>query len=255
MPIRISWTIALFAAVAAATAVAQPTPGERLKLIDADFMQIDSMLEIAKGHPNEVWRWQALKSYQSGRHAEAVERFRRAASFADKHSQHYLSLIYWYGQGVARDPVEAYIWSDLAAERGSRRLLAIREKMWTQLTPAQQQLVEARGPASYARYGDDTARPRAEAEIRQFSSRMTGSRVGFDNQRIDIMQGGPINGSWGNATPGILASSEVAAGVISGNDMYGDQRTVLAHYWKEQDRTLNEGSVEVGAPRSVSGRD
>src|SRR5262245_5705052 len=99
-----------------------------LELTSASFMQVDAQIKSAKGHPNEEWRLNGLKAYLSGHYTEAVDRFERAAGYADKYSQHYLSLIYWHGQGVTADRVRAYIWSDLAAERGSRRLLAIREK-------------------------------------------------------------------------------------------------------------------------------
>ena len=180
---------------------------EPLKLVSASFMDVDAQLKSAEGHPNEASRLLGLKSYLSGRYEEAIAKFERAASYADKPSQHYLSLIYWHGQGVPIDRVRAYIWADLAAERGSRKLLVIREKMWAELTPQQQQQAVADGDEYYVRYGDEVAKPRAEAEIRRFATHMTGSRVGFQNQSMDVINGGPINGSFGNATPGMLAAS------------------------------------------------
>lgn len=219
---------------------------EQLKLVDASFLEIDAQLKSARGHPNEESRLNGLKAYQGGHHAEAIEHFERAASYADKHSQHYLSLIYWHGQGVAPDRVRAYIWSDLAAERGSRKLLAIREKMWAELTPGQQQQVAAQGADFYARYGDETTKPRAETEIRRFARGMTGSRVGYRNQRIDITQGGPINGSFGNATPGMLAASAIVVGSTNGDQLYAEDRTKLSEYWRAQDAELDSGRVDVG---------
>lgn len=218
---------------------------EPLKLVDASYMEIDGQLKSAKGHPNEEARLTGLKAYQGGHYAEAIEQFERAASYADKHSQHYLSLIYWHGQGVAPDRVRAYIWSDLAAERGSRKLLAIREKMWAALTPGQQQQVAAQGADFYARYGDETAQPRAETEIRRFARGMTGSRVGYRNQNIDITQGGPINGSF-NASPGMLAASAMVVGSTNGDQFYAEDRTRLSHYWRAQDAELDSGRVDVG---------
>jgi hypothetical protein len=217
-----------------------------LKLVDASFMEIDGQLKSAKGHPNEEARLTGLKAYQGGHYAEAIGHFERAASYADKHSQHYLSLIYWHGQGVAPDRVRAYIWSDLAAERGSRKLLAIREKMWAALTSQQQQQVPEQGADFYARYGDDVARPRAESEIRRFARGMTGSRVGYRNQRIDITQGGPINGSFGNATVGMLAASEMVVGTTTGDRFYADERVSMSQYWQRQDAELDHGRVDVG---------
>src|SRR5688572_23333657 len=100
---------------------------EPLKLVSVNYMTVDEQLKSAVGHPNEVWRLRGLKAYLDGHYDEAIGKFERAASYADKYSQHYLSLIYWYGQGVPVDRAQAYIWSDLAAERGAVRLLAIRE--------------------------------------------------------------------------------------------------------------------------------
>jgi TPR repeat protein len=73
-----------------------------------------------------------------------VSAFKIAAYHADKHSQHYLSLIFWHGAGVPADRLQAYIWSDLAGERGIKPLLVIREKMWSQLTLAEQAQVQGR---------------------------------------------------------------------------------------------------------------
>lgn len=221
--------------------------GEPLKLVNASFMDIDAQLKTAIGHPNEEWRLNGLKSYQSGRYDEAVDRFERAAGYADKFSQHYLSLIYWHGQGVPADRVRGYIWADLAAERGSRKLLAIREKMWAELTPQERDQAMRDGAGYYDRYGDAVTKPRAEAEIRRFARNMTGSRVGYRNQNIDIAQGGPIHGSFGNATPGMLAASSEVVGTTDEDRFYNDDRTAMGPYWQAQDFGLERGGhVDVG---------
>lgn len=151
--------------------------------------------------------------------------------------------------------MRAYIWADLAAERGSRKLLAIREKMWAELTSQQQQQAVADGGEYYARYGDEVAKPRAEAEIRRFATHMTGSRVGFQNQNMDIINGGPINGSFGNATPGMLAASAMVVGTTTGDKMYPAERTRMGAYWTAQDRELDRsGHVEVGPAEPQTSR-
>ena len=98
----------------------------------------ETALLEASGHPNELNRWHGLWAYQNGRVDEAREHFERAAMYGDKLSQHALTLMYWNGdEGVARDPVVAYVWADLAAERGnSQDLLRLRERIWRELTPA-----------------------------------------------------------------------------------------------------------------------
>ncbi|MBF6026051.1 SEL1-like repeat protein [Lysobacter niastensis] len=220
---------------------------EPLKLVTASFMGVDDQLKTAIGHPNEEWRLHGLKSYLSGNHDEAVMRFERAAWYADKFSQHYLSLIYWYGEGVPVDRAQAYIWADLAAERGSVPLLAIREKMWASMTPEEQNKVRSTGHDYYVKYGDETARPRAEMEIRRFARTMTGSRLGYRNQQIDITQGGPIQGTFGNSTAGMMTASANSNGTVEGDEFYAEERTSLNTYWAAQDAELGgRGSVGIG---------
>jgi hypothetical protein len=91
---------------------------------------------------------------------DAANDFRIAASYADKYSQHRLSLLYWHGVGVEKDRVEAYLWADLAAERGYTEFLAVRERMWRQLDEAERAAAVERGPALYAHYGDPSAKQR-----------------------------------------------------------------------------------------------
>lgn len=252
-PMRVIRKAGLFAAMTVSLVLmGAAAAAEPLRLTDTSFMDVDAQLKGAAGHPNEQWRWNGLKAYLSGHYGEAIEGFKRAAGYADKHSQHYLSLIYWYGQGVPKDAVQAYIWSDLAAERGTSRLLVIREKMWEQLSAEERRQVTARGADFYAKYGDDVAKPKADVEIRRFATNMTGSRLGFNNKPIAITYGGPINGSFGNATTGMLASSVAAKGGSDDQHMYSAQRTQLDAYWKQQDRELEsrKGTVEVGTLRN-----
>jgi len=140
------------------------------------------------GHPNELWRVRALRALKLGQPARAADAFRTAAVYADKYSQHALSLLYWHGTGVDRDRALAYIWSDLAAERGYRSLLLVREKMWMELSDAERDRVRELGPDLYARFGDDVAQPRMEWELRKARARITGSRLGFEKDRVQFAQ-------------------------------------------------------------------
>lgn len=229
-------------------AVGSGAAGEKLRLTDASYMEIDALLVSARGRPNEEWRLNGLKAYQGGHYDEAVRHFERAAYFADKYSQHYLSLIHWHGAGVPADRVQAYIWSDLAAERGSRRLLAIREKMWMLLSAAEQAQALEQGPALYERYGDAGAKVRAEAAMRHFARNMTGSRVGYRNQMIES-GGGPINGSFVVDT-GSNAAAYAVSVAGSPDELYGKEGGLarLRDYWQMQDAQLDRatGTVEVG---------
>ncbi|MCF7221772.1 hypothetical protein [Marilutibacter chinensis] len=217
----------------------------QLPLTDASFMEIDAMLVSVRGRPNEEARLRGLKHYVDDRPGQALEQFERAAGYADKFSQHYLSLMHWHGVGTPVDRVRAYIWSDLAAERGNPRLLAIREKMWAGLSEAEQAQVLTHGPDFYARYGDDVAMRRAEDEMRRFARNMTGSRVGYRNQRMEA-GGGPANGSFAVDT-GNNAAAYMISVAGSPDELYGREGGLarLNDYWREQDRLL-EGDVRVG---------
>lgn len=194
-----TWGCAIVLCLSAMTVRGAEPP----RLTTASFMALDAQLPAAKGRPNEEGRLNGLKAYAQGQYRHATQSFEMAAAHADKFSQHYLSLMLWHGVGQPPDRVRAYIWADLAAERGARQLLAIREKMWMALSPAEQAQVEALGPEFYARYGDATAKPRAEGAMRAFQRDMTGSRVGYRNQRLDVTvppPAAPSPKAWGAAT-------------------------------------------------------
>jgi uncharacterized protein len=100
--------------------------------------QYDILYALSANHPNERFRLYGQRAALQKQWQDAAKSFRTAARYADKYSQHRLSLMYWHGVGVPVDRVQAYIWSDLAAERGYPQFLAIRERMWRELSPEQQ---------------------------------------------------------------------------------------------------------------------
>jgi uncharacterized protein len=64
----------------------------------------------APGHPNERFRFSGAKGAAAGLWQYAFASFRRAARYADKYSQHRISMLYWHGCNVDRDPSAAYAW-------------------------------------------------------------------------------------------------------------------------------------------------
>jgi hypothetical protein len=111
------------------------------------------------GYYNEYYRFKAAREASKGDWQHAARLFEIAARYGDKYSQHRLSLIHWHGVGAPKDRVLGYVWADVAAERGYPSLLAIREKMWSSLTPEEREAVAARGKPVFARYGDAAAMP------------------------------------------------------------------------------------------------
>ncbi|GAB6195523.1 hypothetical protein [Lysobacter xanthus] len=240
------WSTAILVA-----ALALPGPAradEALSLTRMTFHDLQALEGSAKGKPNETARLAGLKAWVRGDATAAAEQFRIAASYADKFSQHALALMYWQGTGVPKDRVQAYVWSDLAAERGTKRLLLVREKLWSELTPAERDEAVAQGEDFYARYGDAVAQPRTEGAIRLFQSKMTGSHLGFQRGKLEI-GGRPEGGAFGLQT-GSNAAAYANATAPSAADLYGEGRSAFAGYWRQQDLQLS-GAVETGGLQEV----
>jgi TPR repeat protein len=184
------------------------------------FFELERAEAMARyGHPNEMWRYRALRALKLDQPSRALASFRNAARYGDKYSQHALSLMYWHGLGTAPDRVQAYVWSDLAAERGYRDLLLVREKMWMQLDAAQRALARSLGEENYARFGDEVAKPRLEWEMRKALASATGSRLGFAKDRIAFVRLDGVD--------------------ISGRDFYAPERWRAQDYWRTQDAPWN----------------
>ena len=82
------------------------------------------------------------------------------------------------GLGRAADAAEAYAWADLAAERGYREFLVLRERIWEGLDETQRGRALALGTQLYAEYGDAVAKPRLERLLRIGLAQKTGTRSG-----------------------------------------------------------------------------
>jgi hypothetical protein len=130
-------------------------------------------------HPDLRWRDAGEQAYQKKRYAEAFDKFRLAARYADKPSQAMLATMLWNGEGVSRDRAQAYAWMDLAAERGYPDLLAQRERYWNELDAAERTRAVEIGQGIYAGFADDVAKPRMEKELVRYRiETTTGSHAG-----------------------------------------------------------------------------
>lgn len=232
--------------------VSQPARGEDLRPVatlsqaereaavrsDTDSVKDDlrryAELRAAR-HPNESYRLAATDAANRGDWTRAASQFRTAARYADKYSQHRLSLLHWYGVGVSENRVEGYIWADLAAERGYPQFLAIREKMWEQLTERERAQVAAQGPARYAEFGDAVAKKRFSLAIAIARQNIAGSRTGFDHGVIAM----PAELISGRGLPSL--SDAMALGEI-----YSARRNRPEQYWAQEDKIWRESTVTVG---------
>ena len=199
-----------------------PDPEDKPLLITAGFLD---------HHQDLKYRMYGMQAYKKGRYEDALRFFRRAGFFADKPSQGMVAEMYWNGQGTPRDTVQAYIWMDLAAERGYQGFLVQRERYWKALSEAERARAIEEGQLLYARFGDAAAKPRYEHQLRIGKSQMTGSRTGF-NRGVQIEIPGP-DGSQS----------------IDGSKFYDERYWNAKKYWAWQDKLWMKpriGKVTVG---------
>ncbi len=195
----------------------------------------DERTRLSSTFPNELNRLYASESAGKGQWGDALEQFTRAARFADKYSQHRISLMYWHGVGVERDRALAYAWADLAAERMYPNFVVLREKMWLAMDQAERDRALREGVALYAQYGDDVAKPRLERAIARHRTQITGSHVGYNDGRLIVQAAG-----------GGAYSPFDAQGSFDLRPMYAAWRMDADRYWAVEDAIWKEGSVEVG---------
>lgn len=231
-------------ATAAATP-AEATP-ERLASAETDRIghrEFDARQRLSATHPNELWRLYGTDAAGHGQWQDASRFFRRAARYADKYSQHRLSLMYWHGLGVPHDRALAYAWADLAAERGYPQFVLLREKIWRELDENERQRALQQGVAIFDEYADEVAKPRMEREVARARSRITGSPAGLNtgNLRVFASRGGSDLFDPGDA--------------LDLRPMYADWRLDTRRYWAVEDAVWQGGNVEVGTLEQImSGR-
>lgn len=203
---------------------------------DRDVMAMPGFMT---SHPDMRLRGLALEALSQGRPEQARQYFQRASRYADKLSQAALAEMYWKGDGGSVDKALAYAWMDMAAERGTPWLLAMREQYWAVLDERDRARAIQEGHAIYREYSDEVAKPRLEYVLRVARRNVTGSRVGWVSNMLDI--GSPDDG---------LAGKAVA---VSADDYYSDRYWEPEAYWAWQGTLLQaaprKGTVTVGAPQ------
>lgn len=151
--------------------------------------------------------------------SRAANYFRRAARYADKTSQAMYAEMLWTGNGVEQDKAAAYAWMDLAAERGFKELLAVRERYWAELDEAERKDALNIGRKIYAEYGDDVAKPRMEQVLTKAQRSKTGTRTGSSGMNYMIVMI-PGNGAWTT---------------VGGEQFYRDEYWHPKEYWTWKD--------------------
>lgn len=205
------------------------------------------------GHPDEFGEFAGMSYYASGDYAKAMEYFRLGARYADKLSQLSIGLMYLHGEGVTRDPVAAYAWLALAAERKFPRYIATRDDVWKSLDHDQRQQAIALFEQLSGEYGDAVAKVRMERALREARTEMTGSLVGYGDSAAGTMTAAQLAASspglaakWGaSASPDCGARSIDGAPITGCGRLYVPWRWDPKEYFRIRDAAWT-GTVTVG---------
>lgn len=202
-------------------------------------------------HP-DLYNYQAgAIAYNKEDYAKALAFFRKAAFYADKPSQAMIAEMLWNGRGIPQDRSAAYAWADLAAERNTPEMVALREAFWGELDEEGRRRALQAGEEIYARYGDDVAQPRVLAALRREKSKRTGSRLGSTTANVKVYAAAPR----GEA----MAEDEDSEPVnIDGEDFYAAAYWEPSQYfkwrevqWREGVNRTRKGEVTVGDPKRI----
>lgn len=136
------------------------------------------------GHPDEQGEYAGMAKYARGDYVGAMKDFMYGARYGDKLSQLSIGLMYLNGEGVQKDPVTAFAWVAIAAERKYPQFLATRDQIWTNLDAGQREQAKALVEQLYAQYGDVYAKPRMERALRYGLQDLTGRNMGYQAASI-----------------------------------------------------------------------
>jgi hypothetical protein len=237
--------VAAVATLVALTGTAAANPEEGDPLNDPSVQTtLRAMADASTWfHPDQFGEFAGMRRYAHHEYTDAMKYFEVGAYYADKLSQLSIGLMYLNGEGVAKDPVKACAWLDLAAERDYPDFVATRDRVKATLTPEQLQQAQEQRKTLAQRYGDDVAKPRMARQLKLGQMQMTGSRTGFDSGVSQIRNKatcGPSVVVGGNETPN--------AG-CGGAALYAKSRWEPKEYFASRDAEW-KATVSVGAIES-----
>lgn len=121
----------------------------------------------------------ARRAYQTGMYTRALNHYREAAVWADKFAQYNVGVMHLRGEGTAFDPMRAWAWIKLAAERDYPEFIETAEDLHAMLDEEQRR----RARKIYENellpeYGDASQVPRTARKMRYQLRQATGSRTG-----------------------------------------------------------------------------
>jgi hypothetical protein len=233
------------ALVLLATAASARPPAEHPLQDAASQKVLDAMGRTSTwGHPDQYGEFSGMQHYAAGHYKAAMTSFLLGARYADKLSQLSIGLMYLNGQGVQKDPVEAFAWVAIAAERKYPQFIETRDGIWSTLNAAQRAQAKVRIDALYAEYGDQVAKPRMARALRWSLAEATGFELGYDRS------GSVISLSTNNPPPACGAQTIDGAPITGCGDLYAESRWNPKKYFQSRDDAW-VGTVSVGKLQAV----
>jgi uncharacterized protein len=206
------------------------------------------------GHPDIGGEFQGVVQFAKGDYADAMKYFLNGARYADKPSQLCIGLMYLNGNGVQKDPVMAYAWAAVAAERKYPSFVRTRDLIWQRLSSSQRRQGLAAADKLFAEYGDAVAKPRMASQLRQDWLQGTASKTGYDDGRIGRLQL-PDSYLYSWNAPDACAVNSIGGAPLPGcNNGIGGAALKPSDYFRIRDTEWMgaKGTVTVGPLQKVS---
>jgi len=200
------------------------------------------------GHPDEYGEFTGMQRYAAGDFKAAMKYFLIGARYADKLSQLSIGLMYLNGQGVEKDPVAAFAWIAIAAERKYPQFLATRDSVWAQLDAPQREQAKALLEKLYPEYGDPVAKRRMSLVLRWNRAELTGSYLGFGSDSVTSLTPEQFTGK--GAMPACGGKTIGGAAITGCGNLYASWRWDPKEYFQARDREW-KGTVSVGKMEQV----
>lgn len=108
------------------------------------------------------------------------------ALLGDKFAQFRAGYMHYTGEGVAQDPVLAFAWMRLAAERGSEQIKTAASQLYEQLDQEQRVRAQAEFENLVGEYGDRVLLTRLIEQDQRKLKQTTGSRLGQTNAQSRV---------------------------------------------------------------------
>lgn len=191
------------------------------------------------GHPDLFNEFAGMHRLKAHDYKAAMKFFKEASRYADKLSQLSVGLMYLNGQGVAKDPVTAFAWVAISAERKYPRFLATRDTIWNTLDADQREQAKVLVAKLYTEYGDPVAKKRMARALNLAKLQMTGSYLGFGTSSVSTVSASSILPACGEDT--IDGAAQLGCGNI-----YAAWRWDPKQYFQVRDGAW-KGTVTVGA--------